>query len=119
MPPHVLDDVETFVTSLSCYTRYFLDIRGEFFYIMGTLQINASMLELDGCALHPGDGLELWIFGSWIAGIVIHDHTGWSLQTIMHVRIRLSQGLHARILPSRQYEGDVGFHCPAQKMEWA
>ncbi|HEY1353147.1 MAG TPA: DUF5348 domain-containing protein [Ktedonobacteraceae bacterium] len=86
---------------------------------MGTLQLNTSKLELDGHALYPGDGLELWIFGSWILGTLIYDHTGWSLLTTKHVRLRLSQGMPARKLPSHPHEGDAEFHGTIQEMGWA
>jgi hypothetical protein len=111
-----------FLKRLSLFFRVIQDIflpLGEIFCIMGTLLLNASKLELDGHALHPGDGLELWIFGSWISGTLIYDHTGWSLLTTKHVRLRLSQGLPARILPSRLHEGGANFHSTVQEMGWA
>lgn len=84
---------------------------------MGTLQLNASTLELDGHALHPGNTLELWVFGSWIAGTLICDHSGWSLLTAKQVHIRLSQGLLARLLLPHPHEGGADAHSSVQEID--
>ncbi len=56
-----------------------------------------ELLELNGDRLKPGDGLELCVFGHWIAGRVDVDAGGWYLLTRDHVGIRLRAGLRARL----------------------
>jgi hypothetical protein len=84
---------------------------------MGTLLLHASSPELDGQVLHAGDSIELWIFGSWISGTLICDHTGWSLLTAKHVRIRPSQGLLARLHSPCLHAGDGDFRGSVQEGE--
>jgi hypothetical protein len=84
---------------------------------MGTLLLHTSAPELDGHVLHPGDTIELWIFGSWICGTLIYDHTGWSLVTAKHVRIRPSQGLLARLCPSCPYTEEGDSHSCVQEVK--
>lgn len=71
---------------------------------METLQFFGTTLVLDGRALHPGDALEIRVFGSWLPGTVAYDRTGWSLLTAEQVRIRLSPGLPARLVPPLPHE---------------
>jgi hypothetical protein len=53
-------------------------------------------LVLNGQAIHQGDVLAVRVLGSWITGEVRQDPTGWYLQTVAQVGIRLSGGLWAR-----------------------
>lgn len=53
---------------------------------------------LQGRMLMAGDWLELCVFGHWIPGRVGVDASGWYLQTLDQVGIRLSNGLRARLM---------------------
>lgn len=57
-----------------------------------------TQFSLDGRILIPGDLLEVSVFGHWIPGRVEVDASGWYLQTLDQVGIRLSHGLRARLV---------------------
>lgn len=53
-------------------------------------------LMLGGYALHSGDVVDIWVFGSWLRGMLASDRSGWYLLTPHHVEIHVYPGLHAR-----------------------
>lgn len=54
-------------------------------------------LELNGFVLQNGDGIEILVLGTWLAGVVAHDKRGWYLETTPEIGIRLKTGLAARL----------------------
>lgn len=64
---------------------------------MGKLVIKGDHLELDGSLLQAGDQVEICLIGSFIPGMIAHDHWGWYFLTRYQVGIRLQTGLFARL----------------------
>jgi CheY-like chemotaxis protein len=52
--------------------------------------------ELNGIVLCPGNWIEIYMMGHWIAGQLNKDFTGWYFSTSDQVGIRLRAGLIAR-----------------------
>jgi CheY-like chemotaxis protein len=77
---------------------------------MGTLQLHETSFNLDGRALHEGDALEIRVLGSWLAGTLAFDRSGWYVRTAQNVGIRVTPGLPARLVLSHPNEGHADPH---------
>ncbi len=70
--------------------------------------------ELNGIVLCPGMGIEIHLMGSWMAGQLTKDATGWHVITSDHLEIELRSGFVARFAhgPSSLRTPEQP-HCPA------